>query len=247
MANTTVRQLAYDILNQFGYNHDDADRNYIKVAYNIKVCLDKLAADGIKKDISKGDFLATQHEMSIWTVDLLTDANRGWRYFDLPGSVYELPKDGGIASIYYYRPSGLPANCPPQVARVKYRPVALSWLESLWKSRWQYVDESQPVYARASVGNADRVYVFGQDEDIDQLEAHLFLAMPNIPDLNLDDNISLPDNRIHTLKRMVIELERWALMVPQQRLKNDGRDMEPGQVVNTPPAVSVNDPINADE
>lgn len=242
----TLRQVAYDIMNQMGYNHDDAARSEVAVMYNIKVCLDKLKGDSLKRDIKASDQLSMQEDLSVWTVDLLTQDDRGWRYFDLPGSVYSLPKDGGIQAITYYR-LDLPPNCPPQVARIQYRPVALSWLTAIWGSRWQYVDETQPVYARATVNGIDRVYVFGQSDDITQLEAELFLAMPRIESIDPDQQIEFPENRIHTLKRMVIELERWSLMIPQDRLKNDGRDFEPNQTTRTSSEVSVNDRVNLDD
>ena len=242
----TRRQFALDIMNQLGYDHDDAARSLVAVMYNVNVCADKLLADSTKRDLSLGDQLSSQEDMSIWTVDLLTDVNRGMRYFDLPGSVYSLPNGRGIQAIRYYR-LGLPDNCPPQIARVEYRQVSLSWLTSIWNARWQYVDASQPVFARARAGSADRVYVLGQDEAITQLEAQLYLAMPALVDLDPDEEMPFPANRMHTLKRMVIELERWALMVPQQRLKNDGRDFEPGQVVRTEPLVGRNDQVNIDD
>jgi len=242
----TLKQVAYDVMNQMGYNHDDASRSLVAVMYNVKVCIDKLKGDDLKRNLKSSDQLAMQEDLSIWTVDLFTQDDRGWRYFDLPGLVYSLQRDGGIAAINYYR-LDLPPNCPPQVARVQYRPVALSWLNNIWNSRWQFVSKEQPVYARAMHNGIDRVYVFGQDEAIDQLEVELFLAVPRFEDINPDELIEFPENRMHTLKRMVIELERWSLSVPQDRLKNDGRDFEPNQITRTPPLTSVNDPINSDD
>ena len=64
--------------------------------------------------------------------------------------------------------------------------------------------------------------------------------------MSLDDDINLPDDKLHTLKEMVIEMEAWSLQIPQQRRKDDGRDFEPEQIVRTSPIMSVNHPSQAD-
>jgi HAMP domain-containing protein len=68
--------------------------------------------------------------------------------------------------------------------------------------------------------------------------------MGNVDDMPPDETINLPIEKLELIKKLVLASEGWLLNIPQDRLRNDGRDFEPGQVIHTPPAISVNHPIN---
>ena len=52
------------------------------------------------------------------------------------------------------------------------------------------------------------------------------------------------DVEVRVSSSMLLADASWLLMVPQERLKNDGRGGEPGEQIQTPRLVSVNDPTN---
>ena len=77
---------------------------------------------------------------------------------------------------------------------------------------------------------------------ITKLLVGLYYA-PKFDTMSLDEEMRIDPHRLHDLKRLVLNMSVWPLGMPQERLKNDGRDLEPQQVVNMRPLVSVNDPI----
>ena len=59
--------------------------------------------------------------------------------------------------------------------------------------------------------------------------------------------MDLPSDMIYIAKKMMLDLGRWALLVPGQRLSNDGRDFAPykgPQPFQPPKEMSINDPAN---
>lgn len=94
-------------------------------------------------------------------------------------------------------------------------------------------------------GNKDWVYLFGIRDKVKHLLIGIYAAA-DFMNMSLDDDINLPDEKLHTLKKMVMEMEAWSLQIPQQRLQSDGRDFQPEQIVRTSPIISVNHPSQAD-
>lgn len=91
----------------------------------------------------------------------------------------------------------------------------------------------------------ERVYLFGVSEQITHLLVGLYASV-SYTDIDPDDQINLPPEAFHTLKRILLDDEAWILQILQQRRHNDGRDLEPGEQVRTRPKVGLNDPANAD-
>ena len=89
------------------------------------------------------------------------------------------------------------------------------------------------------------MYLFGIRDKVKNLLIGIY-ASADFMTMSLDDDINLPDDKLHTLKKMVMEMEAWSLQIPQERLQSDGRDFQPGEVVRTSPIISVNHPSQQD-
>jgi len=79
--------------------------------------------------------------------------------------------------------------------------------------------------------------------DIETVEIGLFMTLPPITEIKLDEEFDFPDELLFVLKKQVLEMGRFALMVPQERV-NDGDDDTNAAQVPTNKLTSVNDPIN---
>jgi hypothetical protein len=79
------------------------------------------------------------------------------------------------------------------------------------------------------------------DPQVTKLLLGLYVASDYLT-VNLDDELRVPPARVFDLKRLAMQMSFWSMTIPQERLRNEGRDMEPGQQVNAPPIISVNDP-----
>lgn len=182
--------------------------------------------------------------------DVADDVVTDWDsvYFDMPEQVYSLSGGSGINAVRYLR-NDIPMNCSPAFALTPFTQTTLAALPTIYGSAYQKPKPSRPYIAAAraitGTGVRNRVYVFGVDSSITHLLVALF-AIPNFTTLDPDAPVDLPVEKLMTLKKMVMDLEKWALMIPQERLSNDGRDFQPGEIIRTPSLMSLNDPTQQD-
>lgn len=253
---TTYAQVVDDIMLAMGYTHDDSLRNKEAVLYNVKIARDKLVAQQLNKADVVGDYRRNSNLVSTFIVPIthndvadgvVTDFDAS--YFDLPTSIYSLNHDGGVSFVRYLR-NEIPFGCPPAVAKDPFTGASLASIHTFYLAEYQKPKPQRPYFARAKALTSggvhkDRVYLFGVSQDVKHLLVGLY-ATPDFTDIDPDAPIDLPEELLMPLKQMVIDLERWALMIPQERLKNDGRDFEPNQVVRTERQMSLNNPIQLD-
>ena len=251
----SLGNIADDIAHAMGFDHDDALRNRLALMYNCHLGILKLKKQTITKRLNTGDHQAVSDMVSTFIVpvvhndvadDVVTDFDAV--YFDLPTTVYSLDGGQGINAIRYLR-NDIPLNCPPGFALTTFTGTTLAGLGTIYGSAYQKPNTARPYYARARAntpaGPKDRVYLFGVDQSINHLVVALF-AIPDFTTLDPDAPVDLPDEMLMTLKKMVMDLEGWALQIPQERLQSDGRDFQPGEVVRTRPLQSINDPSQQD-
>lgn len=251
----TYDQITDDIMVAMGYTHDDSLRNKEAVLYNVKLAVDKLKSQQLQKNKEVGDYRRNSDMVSTFIVpithndvadEVVTDFDA--TYFDLPTAIYSLAHDGGVSFIRYLR-NEIPFGCPPAVALTPFTGASLASIHTFYQSVYQRPQNSRPYFARAKarIGEIykDRVYLFGVPQDVKHLLVGLYAA-PDFTDIDPDEDIGLPPHLLLPLKQMIIDLERWALQIPQERLKNDGRHLEPNEIVRTERQMSVNNPINLD-
>lgn len=251
----TYNGIVDDILDTLGYGHDDALRNRNAVLYNVILVANKLKAQQLSKNIKTGDHRSSTDMLSTYIVpithnnvadDVVTDFDAS--YFDLPRSVYDVGNGGGINFVRYLR-NDIPPNCTPALARTPFTQTTLASLNTIYDSAYQKPQSDRPYFCRAHIPNgsntSDRVYLFGVPQSITHLHIGLFAAA-DFMEVDPDESIDLPDHLLHTAKKMLLEMESWLLQIPQERLKNDGRDLQQNQTVQTRPIISVNDPSQFD-
>lgn len=235
-----------DCLVALGMVHDDRlwyrDNMLMNVVYQENL----LVSQSIGQDYSPaGSPLGSSHKRSTVIVPVTynetpSDSEWAYLYFDLPQEVYDIPHDSGIF-IRYHRPS-LPVGCKPSIAGATFTATTLEELSAIWSHRRMSPREDRPYYSRGRAGNADRVRLFGVSPLVTNLLVGLFSA-PRFETVGYDEPMRIDPHRMADLKRLVLQMSVWPLGVPQERYKNDGRDFEPNQVINTRPLVSVNDPM----
>ena len=235
-----------------GFTHDDALRHRGAILYNAVIIANKLKNQQIKKHERVGDSLGTADMVSTIIVpvthndvddNIVTDFDSS--YFDLPTPVMDMDNGGGINMVRYLR-NNLPPNCPPAVARTPFTQTTLSAVYNLYKSAYQAPRADRPYFARNKAGSIDRAYLFGVPSGITHLLVSIYAAA-DFTSVSFDDEVDLPAHMFQSMKKLILELEAWMLQIPQERNQNDGIDFQPGQVVQTRPIISVNDPSQFDQ
>lgn len=252
----TLRQLAMDVGVMLGMDHDDAIRGEFALMSSAKACIDKLNDQVVSGAIKAGDDLSVADMVQVFagiTLTVNTAATTDdwdYLYFDLPQQVYSLPRDKGVAFISYNR-LGLPPNCPPQVARAQFSATTITRLQGLYGSRIQKPAPNRPYFARfrtdVSGTITDRVYVAGVDPQAKYLIVGLYTTggstVVEIAQA-ADQEINLSPEYLRAVKKMMLDDEAWLLQIPQQRWVNDGRDLDPKEIVRVSRQLSLNDPAN---
>lgn len=235
---TTVRDLLSDIKATLGLGIDDAEWSDGSIVYNIGMAVDLLKHQELARQMRANDQERNMTHVSTFTVPLLTDPAYERRYFAMPGPVYNLPNNGGIEYIAYFR-LGLPPNCPPQVARVQYSPTSWRELPMLYADPIQAPSPERPRYIRTPTVT----WLFGQDTQIATIEVGLYLSFSPITTIDIDADLDISPDMLFNVRRMVLQQGNWLMLQPHERLLNDGRANNVGQPPRpTPPIMSVNDP-----
>lgn len=243
----TYNALIDDIAVALGFTHDDSLLGRNALGAIVVAAENKLVGQDLSKDLgpaSSGvvaqDKLTTFPAVPVVYTENTNDVEWAHHYLVLPASVHDIANGAGIGFVRYHRPS-LPINCPPSVARATFTQTSLGALSALYEHPVQKPSTVQPYFCRAFDQGEDRLYFFGLDPQITKLMLGLYVANDYLT-VDFNDSLRTPPHRIFDLKRLAMQMSFWSMTIPQERLKNDGRDMEPGQQVSAPPIMSVNDP-----
>ena len=247
----TYTEIAYDILSTMGYSTDDANRHLESLLYNMEVVINRLQRQRLEKEFSMTGDRGSTDTMTTYIVPLFAeDYVDGRTYFNLPSAVHDIRQNGGISYICYVSGSG----CPDNLVGKHFTLATPAEVDGLDGSAFQKPRPAMPYYYRARINTGtttftDRVWLLGPGPTVNAVEVGLYLAV-DLSNPITDPNVKadIPSDMVYLVKRMVLEMERFALLVPQEELKNEGRGRPLGSPTpQVPHMSSVNDPINLSE
>tara|TARA_R110002020_G_scaffold148779_5_gene324849 strand:- start:17343 stop:18080 length:738 start_codon:yes stop_codon:yes gene_type:complete len=234
----TYRYVAKDIQTSMKKAFDDADVRLTQILYWVQVIANRLRYEGYLETES-GLYLSTFTEVTI-----LTDT-KGRQYFDLPSQIMDLPFEKGIKYITYNYDTGCCCT-GANFAQVYFQPTNVSSVHRLYLDEYEKPTTSNPYFYR--LGDkyngvaVNRVYLVGTEcIDVKDVEIGLLLSLDPAAVCSLDDVIPLPDEKIEGLMKEVLQLGRFVMMMPEERV-NQGADessAEGEQMANIPEAPQV--------
>lgn len=238
-----------DILMTLGMTHDDAVLHRAAAAYNMGIIIDRIKTQRLRKAVVSG--ASTRGITDMVTTYIVPIASEtylnGRNYFTLPGEILNIPMNGGIEYITYANNS----DCDKALIGKPFNLCTPGEVHNLNADAFQRPSPAVPYYYRARLQTAtdrydDRVWVLGPGPSVGYLEVGLYLSLGNIETIDPDAPMDLPADLIYLVKRAMLDMSRWLLLVPQQRLRNDGRDFGvKEQPLQPPQGISVNDPLNS--
>lgn len=236
---TLLRHIVNDIEVDLRQIFDDKQIQESQIAYWTLIVADRLRSQHIEKR-SSGAFLTTFAEIPVEVSETPGDNLVRYRkYFDLPKCIYDFNNDRGINYITYSVSEDLKYDLPP-ITQVKFTRTTPGALQSLYMHPGTKPNSENPFFYRS--GN--RIYLMGVEcVNIKDVEVGLYLNLDPITEINLDEVFDFPQELILVLKKNVLEMGRFALMIPKERI-NDGDDNINPRGVPTSKIVSVNDPVN---
>jgi hypothetical protein len=242
----TYNDLSADILSTAGYTHDDAKRSKNSILFNIGIAIDRLKRERLEKGLRNTGSRGLTQMLTTFLIPVNYESTLNGRgYFDLPGQVYDIQQNGGIDYIVYNRASG----CKDNLVGKHFSLTSPSAVDGLYHSVMQRPRPELPYYYRGRYNDGttlytDRVWLMGIASALQSVEVGLYLTVGDILIKDPDEEIDLPPDMVLLVKNMVLSLERWAMAVPEESLKNDGRDRPVGWSARSlpPTTVSVNAP-----
>jgi len=247
----TATTLSDDILTTLGYTHDDRARHRESILFNIGLVASRLRRRSIDKQLRSGSDDGLISDATMYRVPLFQEQYVQDRtYFNLPASIVDARVNGGVAYIRYCDNSG----CGDTLVGKQFTMASPNELSVRNGMELEKPSPSVPYYFRARISTGEgiitnRVWLVGVSPLVKCLEVGLYLAVDlSDPMADPDEQLPIPDDQVYLVKRMVLDMERFALLVPQERLSNDGRDFKVGQQPLQPPnTMGINAPINIDE
>lgn len=229
----TYRTVTDDLLIILKQHFDDREITFAQALWWVILAADRLKMLHIAKRES-GAFMTT------FVVDTQQDTDLNDRMFiQLPGQIYDMDLDAGVDYMAYFIEGD-----DKHLTRIQFY-------------------RTSPAQARSQSGNSDRkpsprnphfyregnrLYLLGVTSDVEKVEIGLFLTLPDITAVDIDQEIPFPNELLLILQRNVMDIGRWALTMPAVKINNTGS--ERNQVAGLPDPgkmVSVNDPaLNPD-
>lgn len=240
-----LRYIVDDIAKDLKQVFDDKIVQRSQIAYWVLMVGNRLKSQHIAKRDS-GMFMHTFAGIPVLTYAAVNNPDQvdGRKYFILPESIYDYTKDGGIEYISYYIKDDKP-GCPPPFVRQTFTRTTPSTAQRLYYTKDETPSPKQPFFYITG----EHVYLLGIEcVDVEYIEIGIYNTFKPLDIINLDDPFDFPDELLIQLKRQVVDLGRFTLMMPQERI-NDGADVKEGKGVPTNKIVSVNEmsedaPIN---
>lgn len=225
----TYRTVTDDLLVILKQHFDDREITFAQALWWVILAADRLKMLHIAKRES-GAFMTT------FVVDTQGDADlNDRRFISLPAQIYDMDLDAGVDYMAYFVQGE-----DKHLTRIQFYRTSPAQARSQSGNPDRKPSPRNPHYYR----EGNRLYLLGVTSDVEKVEIGLFLTLPDITAVDIDQEIPFPAELMLILQRNVMEIGRWALTLPAAKLNNTASERNQ-PVLPTDPGktVSVNDPV----
>lgn len=225
----TYRTVTDDLLVILKQHFDDREITFAQVLWWVILAADRLKILHISKRES-GAFMTT------FVVDTQGDADlNDRRFISLPAQIYDMDLDAGVDYMAYFVQGE-----DKHLTRIQFYRTSPAQARSQSGNPDRKPSPRNPHYYR----EGNRLYLLGVTSDVEKVEIGLFLTLPDITAVDIDQEIPFPAELMLILQRNVMEIGRWALTLPAVKLNNTASERNQ-PVLPTDPGktVSVNDAV----
>lgn len=222
MSATKLRTVVDDLMTDFRQQFDDGLLQRTQVAHWVIMIGNRLLSQHIAKRDS-GAFLSIYPDVPIQvaTENISPNIVKGRKYIVLPTCIFDYTQDGGVEYVSYYNRSQKP-SCPPPFTNVLFNRTTPTDLGRMYESTYEEPGPKNPCWYRAG----QNIYLAGIEcINPDAIEIGIYSTLKPVtdPNLDLDQPFPFPEELLIQLKRQVLDLGRFVMVIPQERV-NDGID-----------------------
>ncbi len=207
----------------------------IQIAYWITVIGDRLKSQHLGKRRSQ-QFLNTFPDIPIIEAkdNTIKNAILGRKYVVIPSGFYNFDLDRGINYVAFYNPD---PECKPEFVFNQFTRTSQVEAPHLYNNRFEKPSSTNAYWY---INGQIMTFLGLEKTDVDKVEIGMFTTFDPVSTADIDADFEFPQELFSVLQRQVIDLGRFVMMIPKDRL-NDATDTtgENGQVP-TQKIVSVN-------
>lgn len=229
-----LRVIVDELLVSIKQTFDDRQISQAQVAYWVILVGNQLLSQhNLKRD--SGAFLATYTGIPVKKSTTSSNPNivKGRKYIELPASIFDFDKDGGVEYIAYYNPD---EKCAPEFRNKTIQRTSPSEVQWLMLRKETKPSPKNPYWYRTG----DIIYILGiEDVPVKFAEIGIYQTIDPLEKIDIDAPFMFPQELMHVLKRQVTDLARFSYIFPGTDRANDGNDEEQQKPI--PKITSVND------
>lgn len=144
-------------------------------------------------------------------VPVVNDGERN--YFTLPASIYDLNYEKGINYISYNESDVI----------VRFQQTEANRVHTLYWNPYTKPSSTNPYFYRVNTN----VYLLGLPLSAPTVQVGLYSAVETRPDyVNIDSVVTMNEEQITAVRQMVLELGRFALLTPKDRIESGTDDKQ---------------------
>jgi len=224
MSQTKFRTVVDDLMKDFKQQFDDKNLQRSQVAHWLIMLGNRLLSQHISKRDS-GAFLSIYPDIPIQvaTENIGPNIIKGRKYIVLPTCIFDYDKDGGVEYISYYMDKQEP-TCPPPFTRQTFNRTTPGDIQRVYMSEYEKPSAKNPYWYRAG----HNIFLLGIEcVNPKAIEIGIYSTIKPItdPDIDLDGDFPFPEELLIQLKRQVLDLGRFVMVIPEERI-NDGVDTQ---------------------
>lgn len=216
----SLRHLADEIITDLEQTFDDAEIGQVTVGFWIITLSNQILGQHIGKRDS-GAFMTTWTGVPVIepTTTLQNAVVNGRKYIVLPENIFDFNMDGGIDYIAYTSDGG--AGCPPEFEFVNFERTSPKESRMLMFHPQTKPSPKRPYYYRT--GNF--IPLLGiENVNVPAVEIGIYSTIKPITEINFDAPFNFPDELMAVLRRQLLDLGRFILLMPGENRINDGSD-----------------------
>lgn len=222
MSATLLRTVVDDLMKDFRQQFDDKMLQRSQVAHWVIMFGNRLLSQHIAKRDS-GAYLSIYPNVPIQVAAENDAPNvvKGRKHIVLPTCIFDYTQDGGVEYVSYYMDKQKP-GCPPPFTNILFSRTTPSDVARIYGSTYEKPSGTNPYWYRAG----KYIYLLGLEcINPTALEIGIYSTLKPItdPTLDLDEAFLFPEELLIQLKRQVLDLGRFVMVIPEERV-NDGVD-----------------------
>lgn len=230
---TLLRYIIDDISETLKQTSDDMVITPTQIGYLLIICGNRLKSQHIAKRDSGRDLKPFIIPVFSLTENVAGKTVRGRKGIFLPADIFDFDGDRGIDYIAY-ESCGDPGD-PPRFTRITFTRTTPKTSHRLYMNDYERPSPKNPYFYRMGMWIP---FLGVEKTNVQFVEAGLYTTIEPIDKINIDEPFDFPDETVEILKRQVLDIARFSLLVPEDR-SNDGTNSPDGQVP-TNKLVSVN-------